>query len=101
MANMSDGTSNILIVEGDPLARMTAARALAALGKVEVATNGLEALRYLAQKKFDAIVLDLRIPGVDGFAIMRVISSREGPNKKTPVCAVATDSSDHVRALRE
>jgi DNA-binding response OmpR family regulator len=100
---MSDGTSTILIVEGDPLVRMSSARALETFGKVETAASGLEALRHLALKKFDVIVLDLRVPGLDGFAILRTLSSREGPNKKTPICAVTTDASEEarLRALRE
>jgi two-component system chemotaxis response regulator CheY len=100
---MSDATSAILIVEGDPLVRMSFARALETFGKVEVAASGLDALRHLALKKFDVIVLDLRVPGIDGFAILRTLSSREGPNKKTPVCAVTADLTEEprLRALRE
>src|SRR4051794_24128410 len=102
---MSDAppTPGILIVDGDPLVRASFAHALGPLGTVEVANNGLDALKLLAGKKYDVILLDLAAPAVDGYVILKMLSSRRGPNNKTPVYALTADVSIHARerAMRE
>jgi CheY-like chemotaxis protein len=87
----------ILIVDDDPTIRTMFARALKDLGEVEVATGGAEALRLLAAKKFALLLVDLHMPGVDGFAVLQGLATKPGPNKDTPVYVVTADISDHAR----
>ena len=63
-------------------------------------TNGLAALAELAQASFEAVLLDLDLPGVDGFQIARLIRQREQAGPHLPIIAVTarTGSEDELRA---
>jgi two-component system OmpR family response regulator len=62
----------ILIVEDEPKLAALVARGLREEGHaVDVLGNGEEALWLAATASFDAIVLDVMLPGLDGFAVCR------------------------------
>ena len=70
--------SNVLVVEDDVALRLLMQTLLARAGcEVECVANGAEALRKLAGTDYDAIVLDLMMPGVNGFDVLRQLS-RDG-----------------------
>lgn len=94
--------TNILIVDDDSTIRTMFARALKDLGEIEQAANGSDALRLLGSKKYSVVLLDLHMPGIDGFTILQTLSQKPGPNKDTPVYVVTADGSDESRlsALR-
>jgi CheY-like chemotaxis protein len=55
----------------------------------------------LAQGGFDAVLLDLDLPGVDGFQIARLIRQRELAGQRMPVVAVtARSGSEDEMAAR-
>lgn len=54
--------------------------------------NGLAALAELAHARFDAVLLDLDLPGVDGFQIARLIRQREQAGEHLPIVAVTARS---------
>ena len=62
--------------------------------------NGLAALAELAHAGFDAVLLDLDLPGVDGFQIARLIRQREHAGQRVPIIAVTarSGSEDEARA---
>jgi len=62
--------------------------------------NGLAALAELAHASFEAVLLDLDLPGVDGFQIARLIRQRESPGEHLPIIAVTARSGgrDEKRA---
>jgi CheY-like chemotaxis protein len=95
--------SNILIVDDDPTIRAMFARALQALGEIEQAGNGADALRLLSAKKFSIVLLDLHMPVIDGFVILHTLATKPGPNRETPIYIVTADVSDQarLRALRQ
>lgn len=65
---------SVLVVEDDDAHRNLAADILMALGaRVIVAANGREALKRLADGCPDLILCDLRMPGMDGFALAREV----------------------------
>ena len=94
--------SNILIVDDDPTIRAMFARALKALGDIDQAGNGGDAMRLLASKKFDVILLDLHMPVIDGFVILHTLGNKPGPNRDTPIYVITADVSEQarVRALQ-
>lgn len=94
--------AGILIVDDDPTIRTMFARALAGLADVETASNGGEALRLLGAKKYSLVLLDLHMPVMDGFVVLHTLSSKQGPNKDTPIYVVTADMSEQarIRALR-
>jgi DNA-binding response OmpR family regulator len=67
---MSDGS--VLIVDDEKNIRLTLSLALEKLNiPVDTASNGEEALKKLAEKSFALMLLDLRMPGIDGMEVLR------------------------------
>ena len=64
-------TGLVLIVDDNPLNRTLLETNLKETGyDVEMADNGQRALELLHEKNFDAILLDLVMPGMDGYEVM-------------------------------
>lgn len=40
---------------------------------VQVSNDGTEGLRYIKSYIFDGVILDLRMPGIDGYEVLRII----------------------------
>jgi CheY-like chemotaxis protein len=89
---------HILIIDDDAAIRAMFARSLRSLGEVEEASGGAPALRRLASRKFDLILLDLHMPLVDGFSVLEVLAQKPGPNRDTPIFVVTADESEKARA---
>jgi DNA-binding response OmpR family regulator len=63
-------SNRILVVEDDPAALRLVSYTLEAEGyEVLTATNGLQGLRKAQNDKPDLVVLDVMLPGIDGFEI--------------------------------
>ncbi|HEY6513507.1 MAG TPA: ATP-binding protein [Burkholderiaceae bacterium] len=62
----------VLLVEDDPTNRIIVAAALEHLGAaVDVAESGSAALDLLSQRSYDLVLMDRRMPGIDGLEAMR------------------------------
>src|SRR5437870_5797633 len=62
----------VLVVDDDPDVREAVETALELEGhRVMTATDGLAALQQLGQAEFDAVVLDVLMPNLDGFEVCR------------------------------
>jgi len=64
-------------VEDDPLLREELQRGLTEIGgySVEAASNGLEAIQKIEVDVFDLVLTDVKMPGMDGFELLRIIKS--------------------------
>lgn len=65
-----------LIIDDEPLARQELQYLLDAAGDVSVlaqGTNGIEAVELIRSHKPDVIFLDVRMPGLDGFAVLKKV----------------------------
>ena len=94
---------SVLLVDGDPAAAKTTAAVLSLLGfKVATAASGTEALAAVLAGPPDVVLLQLDMPGVDGFDLARRLGEAVGAR---PVRIVAlTDSAeqaDYRRATAE
>jgi DNA-binding response OmpR family regulator len=68
----------LLVVEDEPALAAALAEGLAAHGfAVEVAHDGARGLRLAHEREFDLIVLDLLLPGVNGFKFCRLLRERD------------------------
>ena len=54
----------------------------------ELAAGGAEAIRLAGAKKYDAILMDLQMPDVDGFTATQRIRAAEPPGHRTPILAL-------------
>src|SRR4051812_37340771 len=74
---MADSTKHLLIVEDEAPLRRAVAEQLAAHGyHVEQAESGETALAQLAEFAFDIIITDVRLPGLDGSAVIEAATAR-------------------------
>jgi CheY-like chemotaxis protein len=55
--------------------------------------DGLQAVAAAATAPFDVILMDLRMPGLDGDAAARRIRAEDGPNDATPILAFSADAT--------
>jgi DNA-binding response OmpR family regulator len=71
------GGQTVLVVEDDENLRHFYRTALTMSGyQVREARSGFEALRMLDSSPVDIVVLDLALPGVDGFAVREELASQ-------------------------
>jgi two-component system, OmpR family, response regulator len=90
----------LLVVEDEAPLRRTLERALREEGfLVESAADGPTGLAFALHTPFDLVLLDVMLPGLDGFEILRRL--REGGRAPTPVLMLtARDGfADRVRGL--
>ena len=77
--------ANLLIVDDDQKSLMALQELLKDLGtNLVLAESGEEALRHILKMDFAVILLDARMPGVDGFATAKLIRARER-SRYTPI----------------
>src|SRR6267378_273938 len=91
----------VLVVDDDRINRIMLAKLLENDGyEVRTAVDGREALKALSEKAFDAVLLDLVMPEVDGIEVLQAIKS----NSRlwhTPVIMVSAveETSSIVRCI--
>jgi two-component system, LytTR family, response regulator LytT len=71
-----------LIIDDEPLARQELQYLLEGAGGVEVlaqGTNGIEAVELIRTHKPDLVFLDVQMPGLDGFAVLKKLLDRKVP----------------------
>jgi two-component system response regulator MprA len=85
--------TRLLVVDDDPALSRTLRRALAIEGyAVDCAGDGIEALDRLGESDYDAVVLDVSMPRLDGLAVCRRLRQRRD---RTPVLMLT--ARDEVR----
>jgi two-component system response regulator MprA len=90
---MQQPSQKLLVVDDDPALARTLRVALGVEGyQVECAVDGAEALQRLGAARFDAVVLDVSMPRLDGLAVCRRMRERRD---RTPVLMLtARDAVD-------
>ena len=89
----------ILVVEDQPEMNALLVKQLkAAQYSVDSCLTGHDALDYLAGSEYDAVVLDIMLPGIDGLEVLR---RRRAAGDKTPVLLLTARDGieDRVRGL--
>lgn len=86
----------ILVIEDDPKVLRLEQAILAGAGyTVDTASRGAEAVEKLGTTQYDAIVLDIVMPGMDGYEVARRLRQLD-TNKDTPLVMVAALSEPAV-----
>lgn len=91
--------AEVLVVDDDPDIRMLVAFALEDSGhQVRQVSDGAAALTALEVRPPDVMVLDVMMPGTDGFGVLRGIRARRiAPETKVIVLTCKTEERDHLR----
>jgi len=90
----------VLIVDDDEALRRAVATTLSDLGhQPEQAEDGEAALAWLSRHHADAVLLDLRMPGLDGMEVLRRIRARPDAPPVAVITAVPTGENT-IEAMR-
>jgi DNA-binding NtrC family response regulator len=92
----------LLVVDDDENNRYTLTRQLARAGyaNVAAAVDGPQALEMLRSGKFDLVLLDVVMPGMDGFAVCERLKAEEATRDLPVIFLTALDSTpDKVHAF--
>ena len=70
-------TTRILVVDDEEIVRRSHMRILASVPcKVEAVNNGKQALEAMEAESYDVVLLDLRMPGMDGLTVLKAIKDK-------------------------
>jgi PAS domain S-box-containing protein len=87
------GGVRVLVVDDNRMNRELAHAVLDQAGaEVTEAVDGADALRLAAIMPFDIVLLDYRMPGMDGPETLRRLRTEDGPNTAIPVMAFTADA---------
>jgi len=92
--------SNILIVDDEPVARQSLSEILRLEGySVNAVPNGQAAVEYVRTHPVDLMIVDLRMPGMDGLEVVQVVNSVSPETEVVLLTAFGTTESA-IQALR-
>jgi len=93
----------VLLVEDNAVNQIVSQQFLRKLGlQVTVAGNGAEAVELTSRRRFDLILMDCQMPGMDGFeATGRIRAAEEAAATRTPIVALTAHAlqGDRERCL--
>ena len=90
----------VLVVDDEPNIRDSIAELCSAEGmETLTASNGLAAQKLLSSEQVDVVVLDVRMPGMDGLQLLEWIHE-EGPQVSVVMVSAYGEVEDAVRAMK-
>jgi CheY-like chemotaxis protein len=89
---------NILYVEDNAInRRLLKAMVEQAGSTLDEAENGLHGLEMIEQNSYDLVLMDLRMPNMDGMTAIRKIRERGDEKARLPIIVVTADSAPGLR----
>jgi CheY-like chemotaxis protein len=86
--------ARVLVVDDHPANRELARLFLGGCGaEVTEAQDGETAVAIADRTPFDAILMDMRMPKLDGVGALRLIRTGDGPNARTPIVAYTAEAN--------
>ncbi|MET0331838.1 MAG: ATP-binding protein [Dyella sp.] len=96
------GSRHVLLVEDDAIVAAVMCGLLQSQGhSVIYVGNGLGALSELSRQRFDVMLLDLDLPGVDGFQLARIVRQRRHEWDLPIIAISARSAGDEEQRIRE
>lgn len=101
-ARLHEVKYRILLAEDNEINRQVIGAVLAQAGHhVASVGNGKEAVEAAARDRFDVILLDIQMPGMDGYAVARAIRAAGHTGSSTPIIALSANAlSDEPERCR-
>ena len=93
--------ANIVIVEDEPIVAMDIKRCLKQLGYqvAAVAASSEDAVQQVVDNRPDLVLMDIRMPGMSGLEVTRVIKARHS-DTKVVMLTVSDDEQDLFEAVK-
>lgn len=95
----SAARSRILAVDDDRRNLMAIREVLSPIAEVVCVQSGEEALRFLLKEEFAVILLDVLMPGLDGYETATLIRQRK-QSKRTPIIFLSAINKEQAHMLR-
>ena len=93
------GRARILLVDDDERNLLALAEVLDGLAEVVTATSGREALRHLLDREFAVILLDVFMPGMDGYETAHLIRERQ-QTSRIPIIFLSAVNKETEHLMR-
>jgi len=91
--------ARVLVVDDDDHNLLAIRTVLEDIAEVEVASSGDEALRHLLKGEFAVILLDVYMPGMDGYETAQIIRGRE-QTKRIPIVFLSAVNKEKEHLMR-
>ena len=98
-----DRPLKVLVAEDDAVNRMVVSKMLGALDiEVRVVTDGTEAVAAASEGNYDVVLMDVRMPDMDGLAATRAIRAQGGHFEALPIVALTANAfPEDIKICRE
>ena len=96
---MQKESHTVLVVDDSRFVRDTFSRFLGSQGfRMISAPDGAEALELVERELVDLVILDVRMPGLDGLEVLQRLRQRHAPDELPVIMATSVDESEKVVA---
>lgn len=95
-----EALTRVLIVDDNPLSQLVTLQQLRQLDCIPLtASSGAAALEAMEHQQFDLVLLDCRMPGIDGYATARAIRKFEHAGERRRCAIVAITGDDDIECV--
>ena len=93
----------VLLVEDNPTNQFVGLELLRDFNlRIDLASDGIEALAAVSRVSYDAIFMDMRMPEMDGLTATRLIRARGGPHGAVPIIALTANAfADDMKSCQD
>ena len=97
---MQENKKSILAIDDEEIVRMSCERILRMAGyEIDTSADGLNALKMLDSKKYDLVLTDLKMPGMDGLEVMCELKKKL-PDAKVIIVTGYSTLETAVKAIK-
>ncbi|NVK20641.1 MAG: response regulator [Methylocystaceae bacterium] len=98
VTDLADTSLEILLAEDNPVNQKILTTVLEkANHRVTVANDGQEAIEKANEKRYDLILMDIQMPGLNGEEATRLIRENYGHNQTSPIIAISANTMEEQK----